>query len=89
MHIGKKKQETDYKIQVIRRTRELIPDLPLLMVAGGREGIFEGAEKSMFEAGVNAIVLGDYLTTPGATPERDRELIISLGYKVATACNDS
>ncbi len=87
--IAKRSINRNEALQVIRRARELMPDLPLLMVAGGREGIFGGAEKSMFEAGVNAIVLGDYLTTPGAAPEKDKEMITSLGYKVATACHDS
>jgi biotin synthase len=74
-------------LAVIRRARELMPDLPLLMVAGGREGLFGGAEREMFEAGANAIVIGDYLTTPGEAPDRDRQMIRSLGYRVATECH--
>ncbi|WP_292658715.1 biotin synthase [Nitratifractor sp.] len=74
-------------LAVIRRTRQLLPDLPLLMVAGGREALFGGAEQSMFEAGANAIVIGNYLTTPGEAPDRDRQRLRELGYTIATECH--
>jgi len=74
-------------LAVIRRTRQLLPDLPLLMVAAGREALFGGAEHSMFEAGANAIVIGDYLTTPGEAPDRDRQRLRNLGYSIATECH--
>jgi len=41
----------------------------------------------MFEAGANAIVIGNYLTTPGQAPTKDREILRSLGYEVATSCD--
>ncbi len=74
-------------VAVIRRTRQLLPELPLLMVAGGREPLFGGAEKSMFDAGANAIVIGNYLTTPGEAPDRDRQRLRELGYTIATECH--
>jgi len=73
-------------LEVIRRARNLMPDLSILMVAGGREALFGGAEQEMFEAGANAIVLGNYLTVSGEAPDRDRQLLESLGYTVATEC---
>ena len=76
-------------VAVIRRARELMPDLPLLMVAGGREPLFGGYEEEMFEAGTNAIVIGNYLTTPGEAPDRDRRRLKELGYRVATECHGS
>jgi len=76
-------------LAVIRRTRELLPDLPLLMVAGGREALFSGHEQAMFDAGANAIVIGNYLTTPGEAPDRDRRRLKELGLSVATECHDS
>ena len=57
------------------------------MVAGGRELIFAGAEQAMFEAGVNSIVIGDYLTTTGDTPLKDQTMLEHIGYKVATSCH--
>jgi biotin synthase len=76
-------------LAVIRRTRELLPALPLLMVAGGREALFAGHERAMFDAGANAIVLGNYLTTPGEAPDRDRQRLRELGYRIATECHGS
>jgi biotin synthase len=76
-------------LAVIRRARELLPELPLLMVAGGREQLFSGHEKAMFDAGANAIVIGNYLTTPGEAPDRDRQRLRELGYQVATECHGS
>jgi len=77
-------------LEVIRRARSLMPDLSILMVAGGREALFGGAEREMFEAGANAIVLGNYLTVSGEAPDRDRQLLEleSLGYTVATECHE-
>jgi biotin synthase len=40
----------------------------------------------MFEAGANAIVIGNYLTTSGQAPHQDLELLAKLGYAVATDC---
>lgn len=74
-------------LDVIRRSAQLMPDLEILMVAGGREGIFGGYEREMFEAGANAIVIGDYLTTPGEAPDRDRRRLEELGFRVASACH--
>jgi biotin synthase len=85
--IPKRTIDREGGVEVIRRARELMPDLPLLMVAGGREGLFGGAEGEMFAAGANAIVIGNYLTTPGEAPDRDRQMIRSLGYRVATRCH--
>ena len=40
----------------------------------------------MFEAGINAIVLGDYLTTKGKEKHKDVELILQNGYEIAKSC---
>jgi len=60
------------------------------MVAGGREHIFVTPEQelAMFQAGANAIVIGNYLTTKGLAPKLDRERLEQLGLEVATSCND-
>jgi biotin synthase len=41
----------------------------------------------MFEAGANSMVIGNYLTTIGDAPSKDREMLNRLGYDVATACH--
>jgi len=78
----------DYQgaINIIKDARSMLGTQPMLMVAGGRELLFSNKEKEMFEAGANAIVIGDYLTTSGATPNSDIEIIKSLGYSIATSC---
>jgi biotin synthase len=57
------------------------------MVAGGRELLFTGQEEKMFNAGANAIVIGNYLTTEGLNPNKDRNMLEHLGYEVATSCD--
>ena len=74
-------------LEVIRKARKALGEEALLMVAGGRELLFSGDERRMFEAGSNAIVIGNYLTTKGSRPTEDREMLEALGYKVAHSCD--
>ncbi len=74
-------------IEIIRKARALLGEERLLMVAGGRELLFSKEEHKMFEAGANAIVIGNYLTTSGEAPDRDRQMLETLGYEVATSCD--
>ncbi len=79
--------EFDEALQVIHKARTLLGEEKLLMVAGGRELLFNGKEHKMFEAGANAIVIGDYLTTGGTAPNKDLTMLKKLGYEVATSCD--
>jgi biotin synthase len=79
--------EVDEALNIIKKARELLGKNALLMVAGGRELLFNKEEKKMFNAGANAIVIGNYLTTEGLEPNKDIEMLNSLGYKVATSCD--
>ena len=72
---------------IIKKARKLLGEEKLLMVAGGRELLFNGYEELMFEAGANSIVIGNYLTTPGDSPQKDRAMLERLGYTVATDCH--
>jgi biotin synthase len=76
----------DEALSVIKQARKLLGKERLLMVAGGREQMFGGYEKEMFDAGVNSIVIGDYLTTAGDNPLKDRTMLDSIGYSIATSC---
>jgi len=73
-------------LEIIKISRESIGEDKLLMVAGGRELMFSNNYKDMFNAGANAIVIGNYLTTKGDQPNRDRDILDNLGYKVASGC---
>jgi len=79
--------ELNEAIEIIKKARTLLGDDKLLMVAGGRELLFNGRENLMFEAGSNAIVIGDYLTTEGIAASKDKQMLDSLGYEVATSCD--
>ena len=59
----------------------------MLMVAGGRESTFKNRQCDIFEAGADAIVIGDYLTTKGQPPTQDLEMIRALGYDIAKSCH--
>ncbi len=76
-------------LDIIKEARARLGEDRLLMVAGGRELIFGGAEKEMFDAGVNSIVIGNYLTTQGDAPLKDKKMLESIGYAVATSCQNS
>jgi len=74
-------------LKIIRSARILLGEETLLMVAGGRELLFSSQEKAMFDAGANAIVIGNYLTTKGTKVDTDKEMINTLGYEVAISCD--
>jgi len=74
-------------LEIVKKARNLLGEERLLMVAAGRELLFEGCEELMFEAGANSMVIGNYLTTAGDSPTKDKEMLKRLGYGVATACH--
>ena len=74
-------------LQIVKKARRLLGDERLLMVAAGRELLFDGCEELMFEAGANSMVIGNYLTTSGDAPSKDLEMLKRLGYGVATDCH--
>ncbi len=78
----------DEAVIIVQRARKLLGDDKLLMVAGGRELLFDGSEELMFEAGANAMVIGNYLTTVGDAPQKDKKMLERLGYGVATSCHE-
>jgi len=73
-------------LDIIKEVRLALPNTRL-MIAGGREITFTSADCDIFEAGADAIVIGDYLTTKGALPERDHSMITRLGYEIAISCH--
>lgn len=79
--------ELDEAVAIIQKARKLLGEDTLLMVAGGRELLFNGQESLMFEAGANAMVIGNYLTTQGIDANSDKKMLDTLGYEVATSCD--
>ena len=79
--------ELEEAVSIIKKARQLLGEEKLLMVAGGRELLFNGKESLMFGAGANAIVIGNYLTTQGVDASSDKSMLDTLGYEVATSCD--
>ncbi len=79
--------ELEEALSIISKARKLLGEEKLLMVAGGRELLFNGKEEKMFQAGANAIVIGNYLTTSGLEPKKDQVMLKRLGYEVASSCD--
>lgn len=71
---------------IIQEVKQSLPST-MLMVAGGREITFKNRQCDIFEAGADAIVIGDYLTTAGQPPREDLAMIEALGYEIAKSCH--
>lgn len=72
-------------LEVVKLARKILPNQKL-MAAGGREMVFKRGQKQLFEAGIDAIVIGDYLTTRGAKTAQDIQMLKDYGYEIATKC---
>lgn len=79
---------TDEALELVRLTKEIIPDADRVMIAGGREMMFKDRQAEIFEAGANAIVIGNYLTTSGREKSRDLEMLRNLGLEIAKSPED-
>jgi biotin synthetase len=65
-------------LRIIALFRLLLPGTSL-RICGGRPKIIADKQFKMFDAGANALMTGNYLTTSGITPETDRQMIERLG----------
>ena len=74
---------TDEALELIKLTRETIPDAERIMVAGGRELMFGDRQEEIFDYGANSIVIGNYLTTTGRIMSKDLDMLKYLNLKVA------
>ncbi len=73
--------------ELIKLTREMIPNAERIMVAGGRELMFGERQSEIFNYGANSIVIGNYLTTNGRAMNKDLDMLQSLGLEVAKKVN--
>lgn len=74
----------DEALELIKLTRQTLPNAERIMVAGGRELMFGDRQSEIFSYGANSIVIGNYLTTAGREIDTDLEMLHSLGLEVAT-----
>lgn len=77
----------DEALNLIKLTRETIPNADRIMVAGGRELMFGERQNEIFKYGANSIVVGNYLTTSGRVASKDLDMIESLNLEVAKKVN--
>jgi biotin synthase len=73
----------DEALNLIKTTREMIPNAQRIMVAGGRELMFGDRQSEIFSYGANSIVIGNYLTTSGRAIEKDLYMLKNLNLEVA------
>ncbi len=75
---------TDEALDIIRLSRSILSNIDRLMVAGGREITFKERQDEIFDAGINSIVIGNYLTTLGRDAHKDLQMLDRLGFDIAT-----
>lgn len=68
-------------VKTIAIFRLILPD-KILMTAGGREVTLRDMQSMGLLAGANAMILGNYLTTPGRSPEEDLRMLDDLQMPV-------
>jgi biotin synthase len=76
-------------LEVIKKVVSKVPKARV-MVAGGREVIFDSKNKEMqiYSLGVSSIVIGNYLTVDGKKPELDIDRLKSFGLDIAKSCHE-
>lgn len=70
-------------VKTIAIFRLILPD-KILMTAGGREVTLRDLQAMGLLAGANAMILGNYLTTPGRSPEEDLRMLDDLEMPIRT-----
>lgn len=83
------KQKTiprDEALECVALARKYLPNARL-MIAGGREVVFGDDQKDLFMSEINAVVLGDYLTTKGNTPADEINRIKNYGCDIVASCH--
>ena len=73
----------DEALNLVKLTRETLPNADRIMVAGGRELMFGDRQNEIFKYGANSIVVGNYLTTSGRVASKDLDMLESLNLSVA------
>ena len=66
-----------YKRQIFR----LILPEQIIRYAGGREAVMGELQALGLKAGINAMLIGHYLTALGQPPEKDQAMLEYLGLK--------
>ncbi|MBE2988402.1 biotin synthase [Campylobacter sp. RM13119] len=73
-------------LKIVDDTVKALPGVRI-MIAGGREAVLGDRQYEIFDHGVSAVVIGDYLTTKGEVASRDIENFKKMGFSFATKCH--
>ncbi len=68
-------------LQTIAIYRFILPEA-MLRFAGGRETALRNLQAMGYLAGINATLVGSYLTTSGRTVAEDIQMILDMGLEV-------
>lgn len=68
-------------IKTIAIYRLILPH-STIKIAGGREINLRDLQALAMQAGANGLIIGNYLTTMGRTPELDNQMLKDLGFEV-------
>lgn len=77
----------DEALECIILAKEFLRD-SILMLAGGREVVFGNNQQEIFTHGIDAIVLGNYLTKSGDAPLKDIEMLKNYNLKIGNLISD-
>ncbi|MGB8698558.1 MAG: biotin synthase BioB [Thermosynechococcaceae cyanobacterium] len=67
-------------LKAIAIFRMILPQ-QILRYAGGREAVMQDLQTLGLKAGINAMLVGNYLTTLGQPPEQDHAMLATLGLQ--------
>jgi biotin synthase len=79
--LGNQKKLDPYEAAKAIAIFRLILPQQILRYAGGREVIMGDQQDLGFKAGINAMLVGNYLTTLGQPAQSDHEMLSSLGLQ--------
>lgn len=68
-------------IRIIALYRLIMPN-PVIRLAAGRCETLGCLQEKAAEAGINGLLIGDYLTTKGPNSKKDLAMLLKLGFKV-------
>ncbi|MGL4595577.1 MAG: biotin synthase BioB [Thermoguttaceae bacterium] len=71
---SRKQLSADEALRIVALFRLILPTISI-RICGGRPKILQTLQHHIFDAGADALMTGDYLTTSGVTPESDHAMI--------------
>lgn len=78
---GRKSIDPREAVQAIALFRLVMPEV-ILRYAGGREETLRELQAFGMYAGINGLIVGNYLTTLGRSPDQDRQMLEDIGRPV-------